>query len=77
MVSTKSWPDIVLAIAFVLLAAGIFVGTFYIGGAYVFSNIKERWHDYTPQKRFRVIRNIVITAVVIGVLIYLSAQKLH
>ncbi|MEY4349790.1 MAG: hypothetical protein RL719_1087 [Actinomycetota bacterium] len=77
MVSTKSWPDVVLAILFVLLAVVIFVGTFYFGGAYVFSTVKERWHDYTPKKRIQVISRILISALVITVLIVLSAQRLH
>ncbi|MFM6963280.1 MAG: hypothetical protein ACKOWJ_03300 [Micrococcales bacterium] len=74
-VNQSSIPDFLMAIAFVLLAVGIFVGTFYFGGAYVFSNIKERWHEYSVGKRIRVIANLVITFSVIALLWYLSTRK--
>ncbi len=77
MVNKTSWPDVILAACFVLLAVAMLLGTFYFGGAYVFSNIKERWAEYSVKKRITVISRIVVTLTVITVLAILSAQKLH
>ena len=69
--------EVLLAIAFVLVAVAVFAGTVYVFFAYIFSNIKERWREYSSKKKFSVIRNIVIWFAVVGVLIALSATKLH
>ncbi len=77
MVNNSSWPDVILAACFVVLAVAMLFGTFYFGGAYVFSNIKERWAEYSIKKRITVISQVVITLGVITILAVLSSQKLH
>ena len=77
MVDTRSIPDLVLAVAFVLIVVAVFVATFYFGGAYVFSTIRERWHEYTTKHKIKVVSRIALTVSVITILLALSAQKLH
>ena len=67
----------ILAACFIVLAVLMLFGTFYFGGAYVFSNIKERWHEYTSKKKLKVVSNTTIFIVVLAVLIALSATKLR
>jgi predicted metallopeptidase len=76
-VDTTSIPDVILAVCFVFLVVAIFVATFYFGGAYIFSTIKERWHEYSTKHKIKVISRLVITTAVITVLLILSTQKLH
>ena len=76
-VDTHSIPDVILAVCFVFLVVAVFVATFYFGGAYVFSTIKERWHEYSTKHKIKVITRLVVTTAVITTLVVLSAQKLH
>ena len=69
--------EVLLAIAFVIVAVGVFAGTFYVFFAYIFSNIKERWREYSSKKKFSVVRNLVIWFAVVAALIALSATRLH
>ena len=68
--------EVLLGVVFVIIAVLIFFGTFGIGAAYVFSNIRERWHEYTSKKKLQVLSNTAIVIVVLSVLISLSATKL-
>jgi predicted metallopeptidase len=76
-VDSHSIPDVILAVCFVFLVVAVFVATFYFGGAYVFSTIKERWHEYSTKHKIKVITRLVVTTAVITTLVILSAQKLH
>lgn len=76
-ISQSNPAEVVLAIAFVIIAVAALVGTFALAVTYVFSNVKERWREYPSKKKAKVIANIVVTISVISTLIVLSAQKLH
>ena len=69
--------EVLLGVVFVIIAVLVFFGTFGVGVAYVFSNIKERWHEYTRKKKLQVVSNTTIFVVVLSVLIALSATKLR
>jgi hypothetical protein len=69
--------EVLLGVVFVIIAVLVFFGTFGVGVAYVFSNIKERWHEYTSKKKLKVVSNTTIFIVVLAVLIALSATKLR
>lgn len=68
--------EVLLAICFVFIAVAVFIATFGVGLAYIFSNIKERWHEYTAQKKLKVISSLFIWAAIAATLITLSAIKL-
>ena len=76
-ISLSNPIEVLLAIAFVLVAVAVFVGTIYIFFAYIFSNIKERWREYSAKKKFSVVRNLIVWFAVVGLLVALSATKLH
>ena len=73
--NTSHWPDVLLAICFVVIAVLVFLATFFIGGGYVFSTIKERWHEYSTKKRIKVVVNFLVTFGIIATLLWLSARR--
>ena len=75
-ISTANPIEVLLAICFVFIAVAILIASFGVGLAYVFSNIKERWHEYSRQKKLKVVANIVITAAISATLIILSTIRL-
>ena len=76
-VDSHSIPDVVLAVLFVILVVAIFLATFYFGGAYVFSTIRERWHEYSAKHKIKVITRLAVAIAVVTTLLVLSVQKLH
>ncbi|MBP6043226.1 MAG: hypothetical protein KA500_01735 [Rhodoluna sp.] len=75
-ISTASPLEVLLAVCFVFIAVGLLLATFAVGLAFVFSNIKERWHEYSRQKKLKVVSNVVVTAAVTAILITLSTIRL-
>ncbi len=69
--------EVIVAIIFVIIAVAALVGTFSVAIAYVFSNVKERWPEYTTEKKRKVVANIVVTLSIIALLIVLASTKLH
>ena len=76
-ISQSNPVEVILAIAFVVIAVAALLGTGYFFIAYIYSNIRERWKEYSNKKRFAVIRNIVVSIAVVTILIVLSATKLR
>ena len=76
-ISQSNPLEVMLAIAFVVIAASALLGTFALAIAYVFSNVKERWREYAIKKKISVVTNILVTLIVISTLLVLSAAKLR
>ena len=75
-ISTASAVEVLLAVCFVFIAVGLLLATFAVGLAFVFSNIKERWHEYSRQKKLKVASNVVVTAAIFALVIALSTIRL-
>ena len=58
-----------------VVAFAVLIGTFVVAVAYVYSNVFERWPEYTTKRRFQVSRNIAITIAVIAVLTWLASNR--
>jgi 4-hydroxybenzoate polyprenyltransferase len=67
--------EVILAICFVLVAFAVLIGTFVIAIAYVYSNVFERWPDYSSTKRIQVVRNIAIALATIAALIWFASNR--
>lgn len=67
--------EVVLAIVFVLVAFCAFIGTFVLAIAYVYSNVFEKWPEYTTKKRLQVTRNILIVLLVTATLIWFASNR--
>ena len=74
-ISLANPAEVVLAIIFVLVAFAAFVGTFVLAIAYVYSNVFEKWPEYTTKKRWQVTRNISVTLAVIATLVWLASNS--
>jgi len=74
-ISLANPAEVVLAIIFVLVAFAAFVGTFVLAIAYVYSNVFEKWPEYTTKKRWQVTRNISVTIAVIATLVWLASNS--
>ncbi len=74
-ISLANPAEVILAIVFVVVAFGAFIGTFALAIAYLYSYVFERWPDYTAKKRFQVARNIVLTVAAVSVLVWLASQR--
>ncbi len=71
---TGSPGETALAFVFTILLFGMFFAAILVPLFWVFSNIRERWHDYEPRKRFRVIAYSVLTLVGLGMLLWRGAM---
>ena len=76
-ISQSNPIEVILAIAFVVIAVAALLATGYFFIAYIYSNIRERWKEYSNRKRFQVIRNIVVSVAVVVILIVMSATRLR
>jgi hypothetical protein len=74
-ISLENPFEVLLAICFVVVAFAVLIGTFVVAVAYVYSNVFERWPEYTTKRRFQVSRNIAITIAVIAVLTWLASNR--
>ena len=74
-ISLANPAEVLLATLFVMVAFAAFIGTFVAAIAYVYSNVFERWPEYTTKKRWQVARNISVTLVVIATLILLASNS--
>ena len=74
-ISLANPAELVLAIVFVIVAFAALVGTFVVAIAYVYSNVFERWPEYTTKKRWQVARNLSVTLIVIATLIWLATNS--
>jgi heme/copper-type cytochrome/quinol oxidase subunit 3 len=74
-ISLANPAEVLLATLFVMVAFAAFIGTFVVAIAYVYSNVFERWPEYTTKKRWQVARNISVTLVVIATLILLASNS--
>lgn len=74
-VGVQNPVEVILAIVFVVVAFAALVGTFVLAVAYVYSNVFERWPDYSTHKRIRVSRNIVATLLAIALLFWLASNR--
>jgi Na+-driven multidrug efflux pump len=71
--NAASWLEVFVAIFFVVLVFGALIFAFAVPIIGFFSTHKERWHDYSREKRISVIRTTLITLAVIGLLIWFSS----
>ena len=76
-ISLSNPIEVLVAIVFVIIAVAALLGTFGLAVAYVYSNVKERWPEYSAEKRRKVVTNIVVTLAVITILILLASTKLR
>jgi hypothetical protein len=67
--------EVILAICFVVVAFAALVGTFVFAVAYLYSNVFEKWPEYTNMRRFQVVRNISLTLVIIAILAWLASNR--
>lgn len=67
--------EVVLAIVFVIVAFCAFIGTFVLAIAYVYSNVFEKWPEYSSKKRIQVSRNILVILLVIATLVWLASNS--
>jgi hypothetical protein len=74
-ISLANPAEVVLAIVFVIVAFAAFIGTFVVAIAYVYSNVFEKWPEYTTKKRLQVTRNILITLLIIATLFWLASNR--
>ena len=70
----SSWPEIALAIFFVLLVFGVFIFAFSAPIVSDFVTHKERWADYTRQQRTKVITNVAVVVLVGALLVWLTTD---
>lgn len=75
-VSLENPFEVFLAICFVVVAFAVLIGSFVVAAAYVYSNVFERWPEYSNKRRFQVSRNIVIVIAIVAVVLWLSANRL-
>ena len=71
--NAASWLEIAFAILFVVLVFGALVFAFIVPIVGFFSTHKERWHDYSREKKVSVIRTTIISLAIIGLLIWFSS----
>ena len=74
-ISLANPAEVVLAIVFVVVAFTEFAGTFVLAIAYVYSNVFEKWPEYTTKKRLQVTRNILVALLVIATLAWLASNR--
>ena len=74
-ISLANPAEVVLAIVFVIVAFAAFIGTFVVAIAYLYSNVFEKWPEYTTKKRLQVIRNILVTLFIIATLFWLASNR--
>ena len=65
-----------MAIVFVILAIGVFIGAFLAFFAYVFGNIRDRWPYYEPEQKRKVIRSLILWTTCFVALGIMSAIRL-
>jgi uncharacterized membrane protein len=74
-ISLANPAEVLLAIVFVVVAFAAFIGTLVMAIAYVYSNVFEKWPEYTAKKRLQVTRNILVTLAVIATLFWLASNR--
>lgn len=74
-ISLANPAEVLLAIVFVIVAFAAFMGTFVAAIAYVYSNVFEKWPEYTTKKRLQVTRNILVTLLIIATLFWLASNR--
>ena len=74
-ISLANPAEVVLAIVFVVVAFAAFIGTFVMAIAYLYSNVFEKWPEYTTKKRLQVTRNISVTLAIMATLIWLASNR--
>jgi hypothetical protein len=67
--------EVLLAAVFVIVAFAVLVGSVVLAVAYVYSNVFERWPEYTRAKRFQVSRNIAVTVAVMALVLWLASNR--
>ena len=67
--------EVLLAAAFVLVAFAALIGSVALGIAYIYSNVFERWPDYTSKRRVQVIRNVTLTIATIALILWLATNR--
>jgi hypothetical protein len=67
--------EVLLAAVFVIVAFAVLVGSVVLAIAYVYSNVFERWPEYTRTKRFQVSRNIALTFAVMALVLWLASNR--
>jgi len=67
--------EVILAIGFVLVAFAALIGTFVLVFAYVYSNVFEKWPEYSNLRKVQVVRNISVTLLIIAILIWLASNR--
>ena len=74
-ISLANPAEVLLAIVFVIVAFAAFMGTFVAAIAYVYSNVFEKWPEYTTKKRLQVTRKILVTLLIIATLFWLASNR--
>jgi hypothetical protein len=67
--------EVLLAAVFVIVAFAVLVGSVVLAIAYVYSNVFERWPEYTRTKRLKVSRNIALTVAVMALVLWLASRR--
>jgi hypothetical protein len=67
--------EVLLAAAFVIVAFGALIGSVALAVAYVYSNVFDRWPEYTRAKRFQVSRNIALTVATTALVLWLASNR--
>jgi hypothetical protein len=67
--------EVLLAAVFVIVAFAVLVGSVVLAIAYVYSNVFERWPEYTRTKRLQVSRNIALTVAVMALVLWLASRR--
>lgn len=75
-VSLENPFEVFLAICFVLVAFAVLIGSFLIAAAYVYSNVFEKWPEYSNKRRLQVSRNIAIVIAIIAIVMWLSSNRI-
>ncbi|MEY2674914.1 MAG: hypothetical protein RL645_618 [Actinomycetota bacterium] len=71
---TGSPGEVALAYLFTILLFGMFFAAILVPLFWIGSNIRERWHDYEPSKRFKVVAYSVLTLAALGLLLWRGAM---
>ena len=74
-ISLENPVEVALAVIFVIIAFAAFLGTFAFAIAYIYSNVFERWPDYSNKRRWQVLRNILLAVAVISILVLLASTR--
>lgn len=71
---TGSPGEVALTYLFTILLFGMFFAAILVPLFWIASNIRERWKDYEPRKRFSVVAYSVLAIATLGLLLWRGAM---